>query len=154
VIHAAVARGAAYAFMNVDTVIEIDVLWQVIYLSPLNGSVGSITFPNRSQSRSSGPHLRMTVHTDTGRRDIREFGGLNRDVAVSAIDSKAACMMLMAERKGLLAGNILHHLVLGTYYEIPDPQDKCQKCHTAGQAEPENRVGYRMKWLGHLYSLI
>ena len=101
-VDAAVATRAANTFIYVDGVIEVDVVWKVMDLDPIDRGTCSPTRPNRREHRGIGPDLRMTINTGLGRRNARIRTLLHRRVAVLALQAEAYRVVFVAERDGLV----------------------------------------------------
>src|SRR5205085_11937029 len=101
--YVAVTGRATDAFVHVYAVIEIDVVGQIVDARPLYGFARACALADRFKIGAVGPNLRVTVHADLSRGDSRRGGSFNRSVTIAAINSVIACVMLVAELKGLLA---------------------------------------------------
>lgn len=93
----------SHAFVHVNAVIEIDEIRQVINTLPLNRLACAPALANRFEIRAVSPDLRMAVHTSLGWRDPGERELLDCSMAVTAIDSVIANVMLVTELNWLLA---------------------------------------------------
>ncbi len=123
-IDTAMAAFAPDAFVNVNTVIEVDELRQIVHARPLDRLAGPVAFPYGLEHRTGGPHLRVAVHADFRGGDIRERRLLDGRVAVAAIDPQAADMMLVTEWDRLLSGSVLHHFIGRPNDEVTEPHEK------------------------------
>ena len=99
--HPAVAVLAGHALLHVDAVVEIDVVRQVVDAGPAQRRAGGQALAHRRQHVRIGPELGVAGHAGVGRRIARRSGGLDRIVAVAAVDSELADMMAVAERHRL-----------------------------------------------------
>ena len=97
--------GATNSFVNVDAVVEVNEAGKIVYTDPLDRSVVAKTISDRRQYRAIRPDLAMAVHASFCRRNASEGTCFNRSVAISAIDSIVADVMLMAKWDGLGARN-------------------------------------------------
>src|SRR5262245_19624575 len=84
-IHATVAGRTADAFVDVNTVVEIDEVGQVVYARPYDRLAGPEALAHRLQKRAVGEKLRVAIHTGRGRREAGERRGLDRRMAVPAV---------------------------------------------------------------------
>src|SRR4029077_17817040 len=100
------ARGAANALSNVNAVIEIHVVRQIVNANPADGCVGAKTLAHRFEHRRTVPYLRMAVHARFRGRDVGERRIFNRSMAVAAVNTQAPHVMLVAERYGLIDGDL------------------------------------------------
>ena len=96
---------------DVDAVIEVHVIGQIVDAGPHDGIAGAETFAHGLERGTGGPDLRMAVHAGLGGRDAGERRGLDRSVAVPAVDADAADVMRVAERHRLLARHVLARVV-------------------------------------------
>ena len=101
-VHLAVAGRATDAFVQMDAVVEVNVIRQIVNADPFEGPAGLPALTHRLKDRRVFPNLRMARHANLRRRNAGEGGAFDRGVAVTAINSEAADMMLMAERHRLL----------------------------------------------------
>ena len=93
----------SHAFVHVNAVIEIDEVGQVINTLPLDRLACAPALANRFEIRTVSPDLRMAVHTSLGRWDSSKRELLDGSMAVAAIDSVIADVMLVTELDRLLA---------------------------------------------------
>jgi hypothetical protein len=100
-------RGASHAFGNVNGMVEVDVAWEIMNSIPTDGTTLCETCPHGREHFCIGPDLRMARHAGLRRWQPGETRLLDGGVAVSAIDSEAADVMLMAERHRLVSGDVL-----------------------------------------------
>src|SRR3954453_5525752 len=68
---------------------------------PANGLARAETGAHRLQRLAGAPDLRVTIHARLGGRDVREAGGLDRGVAVAAIEAESTDVVRMTERHRL-----------------------------------------------------
>jgi len=98
-VHLAVAGGAADAFIHVNAMIEINVLWQSVTRSHFNGR------RSRQLSRT-GAKMAAFVQIcewqvmQSWSEASREVGILGRGVAISAVDPQPAHVMLVLNGTG------------------------------------------------------
>lgn len=95
--------GTSDTFFNVNTVIEVGVVWQVVYSNPLDGFVIPETGPNWFEIGTLGPNLLVTIHARLSGRQTGSRGGLNSGVTVPAVKTVIADMVLMTKLDRLLA---------------------------------------------------
>ena len=94
---------AADAFGNMDTVIEVNMIRQLVHAIPFNGSISLVSVAHRCQQFAADPDLLMASHAGL---DLRHPGigrCLDGGVAVAAINAQCADVLLMAERHRLIA---------------------------------------------------
>src|SRR5690349_15496090 len=96
-----VARRAADALGDVDTVIEIDETGQVVDALPRDRFVAAITISHRGEHRAAGPDLLVAIHARFRRRDAGEGGRLDGSMTITAIDTQLPDMVGVAERNRL-----------------------------------------------------
>src|SRR6266852_7794348 len=93
----AVAGVAADAFVDMNTVVEKNEVRQLVYPSPLQGLAGTVAGADRLEQFGVGPDLRMAVHAGLGRRNAGEARGLDRGMAITAVDAESGDVVLVAE---------------------------------------------------------
>jgi hypothetical protein len=120
-VNAAMAGGAADAFVNVNGVIEVNELRQVVDALPMQRNAGRPTVADRLENGSIKPDFGMARHARVGRRDAGERRGFNRGVAVAALDAQPRDMVLMAERDRLLDKSVDARAPGGDINLGPDP---------------------------------
>jgi len=59
----------ANAFVQVNTVIEVDKIWEIVYPRPTYGLARPKAVPHGGQEGALSPDKSMTVHTGFGGRD-------------------------------------------------------------------------------------
>src|SRR5947209_5609716 len=106
-VDASMAGGAPDACVEVNVVRERDELGKVVHARPLDRTAGEIAFTNGRERGSGGPHFGVAIHADSGGGNSGEGRLFDGGVAVAAIDAEASDVVLMAERDGLFARNIL-----------------------------------------------
>jgi hypothetical protein len=106
-IHAAVAGGAADAFIDVDIVGEIDEIRQIVHARPVNGNLIPPAFSHRFEKLGIGPDAGMASHASLGGGKPRESGIRHRGMAIPAIEAEISYMMRMTEWYRLVADNTL-----------------------------------------------
>src|ERR1700674_5628136 len=80
---------------NVNTVVEVNEIRQIVDARPWDRVAGPVTGPHRLQRRTREPDLRMAVHAGSSGRDVGKTRGLDRRVAIAAVDADPAHVMLM-----------------------------------------------------------
>jgi hypothetical protein len=149
-IHLPVAGCASNAFVDVNTVIEIDKIGKIVHLRPCDRGPGAIARTNRFQIRARGPELRMAIHAGFGRRDTRVRGIFHRCMAVSAIDTNVTDVMLVTELHRLLARHPGLRDVRRTVDFVCNPSQERDDEHGTKDTELGYGVGARMENLRHL----
>src|ERR1035437_3230633 len=87
--------------MNMNAVIEINEVGELVHARPLQRLPGFVAGAHRLEELGVGPDLRVAVHARLGRRDAGEARGLDRGVAIAAVDAEPGHVVLMAEREWL-----------------------------------------------------
>src|SRR5882762_195361 len=91
------------AFVNVNRVIEVGKVRQVVNPDPFQRLTRLQTRAYGLQIRTVRPNLFVAVHADGRRRNAGRCRSLNRRVAIAAIDTVIANVMLMTKLDWLLA---------------------------------------------------
>ena len=146
-------RGATDPFIDVNTVVEVNEIRQIVDPRPLDRPARAKAGAHRFQNRAVGPDLRVAIHADFRARDSRKSLGLDRSVAMAAIDPIIADVMLVAELDGLgpsdvSLGGIGRPIDLGH-----DPDDSGDNEDSSENTELGKGIGAGMKNLGHGQSL-
>ena len=92
-----------HTFIHVNTVIEVNVIGEVMDLCPFNRLTGLPAFSYRGKVRAVGPDLSVAIHTSLGRRNTGGSSPFYGRVTVAAIDAVIADVVLMTELNGLFA---------------------------------------------------
>src|SRR5439155_7901311 len=79
------------------TAYEVDVVGEIVQARPLERPVRAPARAHRLERRAVGPDLGVARHAGLRRRDARHRGGLDRGVAVAAVDPDSADVVLVAE---------------------------------------------------------
>src|SRR4051794_35643592 len=103
-VHPAMTRGAPYALVHMNAVVEVNEIGQIVDTNPLNRFTGSIALPHGLEKLGVRPYLRMAAHACLCRGNPGDGGRFNRCVAIATVDAVVADMVLMAERDRLIAG--------------------------------------------------
>ena len=147
-VHAAMTGYAAYAFINVNRVVEIHEIGHVVDALPGDGLAAFEGIVNRLEFGRIRPNLRVAGHAGFGRRDIGEFAFVHRCVAIAAINAVVADVMLVGKLNRLLDGNV--NLI--AVRQIHAHQGHAQTGHAQHDAK-NNQLGdgirTRMKNLSH-----
>lgn len=104
-VNAAVTSRATDSLIHVNTMIEVNKVWEIMNAGPPNWPVCAKALADRLQVWAICKELRMAIHTRLRRRDASECRGFHRRMAIAAIDASIACMMLVAELNGLFPRN-------------------------------------------------
>jgi hypothetical protein len=97
------ARDAADPFSEVDAVVKVDESWKIMYAHPGQRLAGLIADPDRLQHWTVQPDLGVASHTSVSRGNAGKGAGLRGRMAVGAVDSEHAGVVLMAKLHRLLA---------------------------------------------------
>lgn len=101
-IHFSVTTGATDTLGDVNTVIEINVVWQISDPVPHDRLIIREALSHWCQQIRVRPNLRMTGHACVSWRQAGIGRHLDGGVAESAIDSQTSNMVFVAERHRLL----------------------------------------------------
>jgi hypothetical protein len=100
-IHGTVARGAAYALVDVNAVVEINVVGQTVHSHPLDGLIGAEAFADRLKIRRIIKEHGMAVHAGFCGRDAGKRGGFDTVMTVTAVNAIVTGVVFVAELHGL-----------------------------------------------------
>ena len=134
-INSPVTRRAADSLVYVNAVIEINEVGKVVNPGPFDRLARSPALTNRFEVRAVGPDLRVAVHASLRRRNTRVAELLDRCVAVAAINSVIADVVLVAELNGLLSRKISLRVVRGSIELEKQPNDYCDEENRAEDAD-------------------
>jgi predicted nucleotidyltransferase len=144
-----VTRGATDPFIDVNTVLEVNEIRQIVHPRPLDRPARAKAVAHRFQNRAFGPNLRVAIHADFRARDSRKSLGLDRSVAVAAIDPIIADVMLMAELNRLRTSDVSLGDIGRPIDLSHDPDDPGEDEDSAENTELGKGIGAGMKNLGH-----
>ena len=140
---------AADSLGDVNTVIKEDEVGELIDPRPLQRLTRSIAGAHGLEQGGVGPDLRVAVHARLGGRNSCETRGLNRGVAVPAIDAKSGHMMLVTERNWLGLAHSFIGDVWGALDGVPYPNQSCHDEDGAENSGAGQRIRAAMKDLRH-----
>src|SRR5208282_2179728 len=104
-VHRPVAGVASDALVDVNAVIEINEIRKIVDPGPNQRLARAVTFAHRLQQLRSHPHLRVAVHAGLGGGDPGKVGGLDRGMAVTAVNAQPRDVVLMAKGDRLGTGH-------------------------------------------------
>jgi|ERR1700676_311274 len=136
---------AAHSLIDMNAVIEVNEVWKIVNAGPNQRFPGSITFAYGLKHRRPGPNLRMTIHAGPGGRDASKIRGLNRSVAIAAVDAGTSNMVLMAKRHGLRPRDLLVSHVRRTLQLEGGPEQSADQEHSSYDRGFGKCVGTAMK---------
>ena len=87
----------------VNAVIEVGVVWQVVYPDPLDGFIVPETGADWFEIGALSPDLLVTTHARFSCRQTRARSGFNSGVTVAAVKAVIANMVLMTKLDRLLS---------------------------------------------------
>ncbi len=145
----AMAALAAYPFVDMDAVIEIDEVRKIMNTCPLDRDAVAIARAHRLEHLRIGPDLRMAAHTGLGRGKPRKPVLLDRCMAVATVDPQTTHMMLMAEWHRLIADNALLRHIRRAVDLGNEPQQAHDDEQRTEYGDPRKGVGAGMEDLRH-----
>ena len=148
-VHASMTGGTADALVHVNAVIKICVVRQVVNSDPLNRFAGAKTGAHRFEIRALSPNLLMTIHAGVGRRHSGGGSGFDGGVAVAAIQTVVADVVLVTKLHRLLAFDPLPRVPGRAIQFRRDPQRRHENENSAIDRELRECVCTVMKNLGH-----
>src|SRR5258708_36266248 len=143
---------AADALVHVNAVIEENEVGKLIHPRPVQGLTGAVAGADWFEQLSVSPDLRMAVHAGLGGRNAGEARGLDRGMAVTAVDAEAGDMMLVAERDRL---RLAHSGVGDVKRALGLPRDPTERGNHEDRAKkpgPGERSQTAMEKLRHAYA--
>ena len=148
-IDAAVTCDAPDPLVDVDAVVEVDVVGEVVHARPLERPVRPPARAHRLERRAVGPDLGVARHAGLRRRDARHRRGLDRGVAVAAVDPDSADVVLVAELDRLLARDEGLGDVVGAVEGGSDESERRHDEDGPEDAHPRDGVGAAVEYLSH-----
>src|SRR6185503_787146 len=148
-IDAPMAGLAAHPLLHVDAVIEVHEVRQVVDADPLHRLVFAEAGAHRLEDRRRLPDLRVAVHARLRGRDPGEGRGLNRCVAIPAVNPIVEHVMEMAELHRLLDVLLRTGHVRGAAKEHREPDQPSDQQEDARETDLGKGVGASMENLGH-----
>src|SRR5712691_612043 len=145
----AVAGVAAHTFIDMNAVIEEDEVGKLVHPRPLQRLPRAVAGADRLQQFGIGPDLRMAVHASLGGRNTGEARGLDRGVAVAAVNAESGDVMLVAERHRLRPAHSGIGDVGRALHLHRDPAERGNHEDRAKNRGPGHGVGAAMKNLRH-----
>lgn len=137
------------ALVHMNRVIEVRKVRQVVDPNPFQRLARLETGPHRFQVRTVGPDLFMTIHAHRGRRHAGRSRRLDRRVAIAAIDTIIANVMLMTELDWLLAFDPLARVPSRASNLCRDPKGREQNKDRAINRGPRKVVRAMTEDLWH-----
>jgi len=146
-----VARGTSDALSYVNAVIEINVIGQAVYADPLDGVIGAVAFADRLQVTRSVKQHGMAVHTRFRRRNTSCRGTLDPGMAIPAIDTVIARMVLVAELNRLITGYVLVRQIGRARRQQDARQRQTRQEKRREDTEARDEIRAAVKNLRHVY---
>jgi hypothetical protein len=129
--------------------VEVNEIRQIVDPRPVNRLTCAKAVSHWFQNRAVGPDLRVAIHADFCARDSRKRLGLDRSVAITAIDPIIADVMFMAELNWLGASDVSLGRI-GRPIDLSQDPDKPGKNEDSSEdTELGKSIGAGMKNLGH-----
>ena len=144
-----VTGAASDALGDVDRVIEIDVIRQPVDLAPADRLMEREAGAHRREHLGLGVELRVAGHAGVGRRHARHRRGFDARMAIAAVETETADVMLMTERDWLAGRDGAIGDVLGPHDDVRE-RDRSERQHQdRHQHHAGNRVRIGPKNLRH-----
>jgi hypothetical protein len=144
------ARSAANTFINMDAMVKVNIVRQIVDACPFDRNTGLPTIPNRFKIGRCSPKLTVAIHARLRRRHPGGTRCFDRRMAIPAIDTIIANVMLVAK---------LHRLCFDNFRLIPvgrarNADKNSIHCYDSDSTReknrcPCNRVRASMKNLPH-----
>lgn len=106
-VHAAMTGDAANALMQVNTVVEVDKIWQIVHACPDQRLPGAKALPHGGKEGTLRPDMSVAVHAGFSGWESGKGAHFHRGVTIAAVNTQPTHMMLVAELYGLLAHDTL-----------------------------------------------
>ena len=142
-------RRTAHTLVHMNAVIEISVVRQVVHPDPFDRFAAAKAGSDRLEIRALRPNLFMTIHAGVSWRHPSRGSNFHRRMAVAAINTIVAHVVLMTKLDGLLAFNPLPCVPGGTIQLRGHPQRSDQDKNGAIDGELREGVRAVMKNLWH-----
>lgn len=146
----AVARRAANALADMNTVVKVRKIAEAMDLHPLDRFAGSIALAHRLQIADVIEQSRVAVHTGFRGRDAGGSGILNGSMTIAAVNAIVAHMMFVAELHRLLAENILPRKIWRASERQDSRKRQSRQENRGKQAETGDKIRAAVKNLGHI----
>ena len=148
-VDASVTRRTTDTFFHVNTVVEVNVIRQIVDTYPFERLAGAKTRAHGFEIGTIGPDLFVAIHARRGRRHARGRSCFDRGVTVTAIDAVVTGVMFMTELNGLLSFDPLTGIPSGAIQLNSDPQQSNDYENSAINRDFRQRVGAVMEDLWH-----
>src|SRR5215470_555832 len=112
-VHAAMTGDAANALVQVNTVVEVDKIWQIMHARPDQRLPSAKTLPHWGKEGTLSPDMGVTVHTGFSGGDPGKSAHFHGGVTIAAVNTQSAHMMLVAKLDWLLAHDPLFSGIAG-----------------------------------------
>src|SRR4029453_8362852 len=110
------------AFVQVNTVVKVDKIWQVVHSGPDQWLPRAETLPYRRKKGALSTDIRMTVHTRFRGWEPSKSTHFYRGVTIAAVNTQSAHMVLVTELYGLLARYTFFSGIAGAVQRRHEPQ--------------------------------
>src|SRR5262245_3498546 len=84
-VYTAMTGDTAYALVQMNTVIEVDKIWQIMHTCPDQGLPGAKTLPYGGKEGTPSPDMGVTVHAGFSRWDPGKGAHFHRGVTIAAV---------------------------------------------------------------------
>ncbi len=148
-VHPAMTGNTPNALMQMNTVVEVDKIWQVMHARPHQRLPRTQTLPHGGKKGTFCPDTGVSVHTGFSGRDPGKGAHFHRGVTIAAVNTQSAHMMFVAKLDGLLSHNPLFSGIAGPVQRRHEPQQSCKDKHRSQNADARDGVRAWMKDLGH-----
>jgi len=149
-VHAAVARRAADALVDMNAVIEINVVRQAMHFVPMNGFIRPVALAHRLQVAHVVEEHRVAIHAGFGGRNSSVGRGFDAGMAIPAVDAVVPDVVLVAELNRLSSRYVLIRDVGRSCKDQNRRQCNSPKYGYSEQAGPGDKVCTAVKDLCHV----
>jgi len=148
-VHPAMTGDTPNALVQVNTVVEVDKIWQIMYSRPDQRLPGAKALPHGGKKGTLSPDMGVTVHAGFSGWNPSKGTHFHGSVTIAAVNTQSTHMMLVAELYWLLADDTLFSGIAGPVQRCHEPQQSCKDKHRSQNADARDGVRAWMKDLGH-----
>ena len=134
-VHSAMTGDTTNAFVQVNTVVEVDKIWQIMHARPDQRSPGAKTLAHGGKKGTLSLDMGVTVHTGFSGWEPGKGAHFHRGMTIAAVNTQSAHMMLVAKLDWLLAHDTFFSGIAGPVQRRHEPQQPCKDKHRSQNAD-------------------